>query len=370
MQQATPDALPHDHDEAFHCRTTLTESFYESFYTHNFGKEPMRDHPFIKISSVIKTSPAEISLPDREATQPPDAPLVHTATSNHAAPFVIEHHQEDRALSGTFRPAARLILTPRVRTSGLWRALAPEDCKTLVLLLTFLTANGWCRPTLPELSSAMEVSHAKAQARMERLIRTHWQGQPLMELLPRPDGLDAYLPGRQLVAHVDVSPPEPPKAPPLRAAGREAVIAYSRARYAKTREEVEKQIGDMMGWSPPDFAGDDPAIAESKRRAYQAMTDIGMPKAQALDLLARFDLGAVERQISWLSQRHAKNPVRFLAAAIEGGYDRPLGLRRQASIGAEEAMTDEVRLNEVRLEQDASKQAQKPPTGPGDSFDE
>lgn len=317
----------------------------------------MHDHPFIKtlpgeaLSSAVP--PTEISPAGKAATNPQEAP------------FVIEHHQEDRALSGTFRPSARLILTERVRTSGLWRALAPEDCKTLVLLLTFLTPNGWCRPTLPELASAMEVSHAKAKARLERLLSTHWQGQPLVELLSRPDGLDAYLPGRQLVAHIDILPPEPPKEPPVRAAGREAVIAYSRARYAKTREEVEKQIGDMMGWSPPDFAGDDPAVAEGKQRAYQAMTDVGIPKAQALDLLSRFDLGAVERQIAWLPQRHAKNPARFLAAAIEGGYDRPLDFRRQEVGSPEEIITDD-----VRLEQDASKQAQNPPTGPGGGLDE
>ena len=246
------------------------------------------------------------------------------------APFVIEHRQEDRTLSGTFRPSARLILTERVRTSGLWRTLTPEDFKTLILLLTFITPNGWCRPTLPELADAMGVSHAKAKARIERLVQTAWQGQPLAGLLPRPDGLDAYLPGRQLVAHEDMQEPMPPEAVPIRTAGRAAVIAYSRARYAKTREEVERQIGEMMGWAPPDFAGDDPAVAEGKRRAFKAMADIGMPKEQALDLLARYDLGAVERQISWLPQRHAKNPARFLAAAIEGNYDRPLTLRHQA----------------------------------------
>ena len=86
------------------------------------------------------------------------------------------------------------------------------------------------------------------------------------------------------------------------------MIAYSRARYAKTREEVERQIGEMMGWAPPAFAGDDPAVAEGKRQAFKAMTDLGMPKDQALDLLSRFDLGAVERQIAWLPSRGRQEP--------------------------------------------------------------
>ena len=246
------------------------------------------------------------------------------------APFVIEHRQEDRGRGNTFRPSARLVLTDRVRTSGLWRALTPEDFKTLVLLLTFVTPNGWCRPTLPELAEAMEVSHGKAKGRLERLLQAAWQGQPLATLLPRPDGLDAYLPSRPLVAHEDAPVPEPPEAAPLRTRGREAVAAYSRARYAKTREEVERQIGERMGWGPPAFAGDDPAVAEGKRTAYKAMTDVGMPKDQALDLLSRFDLGDIERQIAWMPSRGAKNPARFLAAAIEGGYDMPPELRRLA----------------------------------------
>ena len=276
-----------------------------------------------------------------------DARIPAAPESLRDAPFVIEHQQEDRGSGGTFRPSARLILTDRVRTSGLWRTLTPEDFKTLLLLLTFVTPNGWCRPTLPELADAMEVSHGKAQARMERLLRTSWQGQPLATLLPRPDGLDAYLPGRPLVAREDAqAPPEPSQAAPARTPGREAVIAYSRARYAKTREEVEAQIGEMMGWGPPAFAGDDPAVAEGKRQAFQAMTDLGMPKDQALDLLARFDLGAVERQIAWLPSRNAKNPARFLAAAIEGGYDQPLSLRRHmgpvgAGNGSEEHGSEE-----------------------------
>ena len=254
------------------------------------------------------------------------------------APFVIEHRQEDRT-GPAFRPSARLILTERVRTSGLWRALTPEDFKTLVLLLTFVTPNGWCRPTLLELADAMAVSHGKAQGRLERLLRASWRGQPLATLLPRPDGLDAYLLGRPLVAHEEAPVSTPPEAAPARTPGREAVAAYSRARYAKTRAEVEAQIGEMMGWGPPAFAGDDPAVAEGKRRAFKAMTDVGVPKEQALDLLSRFDLGAVESQLAWLPQRNAKNPARFLAAAIEGGYDRPIGARRLATEGEQDVET-------------------------------
>ena len=252
-----------------------------------------------------------------------------------AFPFIVEHRQEDRTLDGSFRPSARLILTPALRTSGLWAMLPPEDLHTLILTLTFVAPNGWCRPTLLELAEAMRVSQAKAHARMERLAGREWEGQPLLTRLPRPDGLDAYAPGRQVVGREEASlpPVHAHTAPPPPVAGKEAVIAQSRARYAKTREEVEAQIGAMMGWTPPPFAGEDPAIAEGKKRAFKAMTDFAMPREQALDLLARFDLGDVEKQLAWLPSRNAKNPARFLAAAIEGSYDAPLALRRQSGHG-------------------------------------
>ena len=165
-------------------------------------------------------------------------PVRVEAERTEAAPFIIEHRQQD-GTGSSFRPSARLILTPRVRTSGLWRSLTPEDFANLALILSFVTSNGWCRPTLPELADAMGVPSAKAKSRPDRLVRGTWQEQPLVELLARPDGLDAYLPSRRLVAHEDVGSPKPVHAAPVQAPGWEAVAAYSRARYAKTREDVD-----------------------------------------------------------------------------------------------------------------------------------
>ena len=86
-----------------------------------------------------------------------------------AAPFLIEHRQED-AVGSSFRPSARLILTERLRTSGLWRSLTAEDFANLALILSFVTPNGWCRPTLPELADAMNVPPAKAKIRLDRVM--------------------------------------------------------------------------------------------------------------------------------------------------------------------------------------------------------
>ena len=88
---------------------------------------------------------------------------------------------------------------------------------------------------------------------------------------------------------------------------------------------------------PPAFEGEDLAVADRKRAAYEKMMALGVAKEQALDLLARFDVDRVERQVAWIGRRNAKNPARFLAAAVEGDYEAPPAARvRQAPAGGAE----------------------------------
>lgn len=245
-------------------------------------------------------------------------------------PFAIVLHQRDRTPSGYFRPEATVMIRPALRTSGLLAALPPEDVKSLLFLLTFVTANGWCRPTAPQLAAAMRVGEGKARARMEQLQQFRWQDRPLMTKVRHDNGMDSFVPSPAVVG-VEQAAPEPPpaQAPLALTAGREAIIERSRALYAKPRAEVERMIAEQMGWGPPAFADEDPAVAEGKRRAYQRLTDLGMPRDQALDLLARFELGRVERQLDWLPQRRAKSPLRFLLAAVEHDYEAPAVVRLQ-----------------------------------------
>lgn len=272
-------------------------------------------------------------------------------------PFVIEHRQEDRTASGAFRPSARLLLTPALRTSGLWAALPAEELRDLVLLLTFLTPNGRIQPTLPELAQAMHATRTVSRTRLLRLTKRHWQGQPLVRELPRPSGLDAYLPASTLL-NVRDGPQQPaqrslqqppqsphkaqegPSAPlhahrdpaPERRAGRDALIAHSRARYAAPRAEVEADIARRMGWGPPAFDQDPPEVAQHKQELYDKLFGQGMSKEQALDVLERFDLGLVGRQLDWLPLRGAKNPARYLLAAIENNYEPPVAARQARMI--------------------------------------
>jgi len=110
-------------------------------------------------------------------------------------------------------------------------------------------------------------------------------------------------------------------------AGRDVLIAHSRARYATPRAEVEADIARRMGWGAPAFEDDPPEVAEEKRSLYNKLSEQGMSKSQALDVLSRFDLTVVRRQLEWMPHRAAKNPSRYLHAAIENDYEAPVAVR-------------------------------------------
>lgn len=171
----------------------------------------------------------------------------------------------------------------------------------------------------------------QARTRLLSLTQKEWQGQALAVLLPRDDGNDAFAPGPSLLAQEHPAPPQEKGEPLPSRARREDLLAHSRARYARPRIEVEASIAERMGWGPPTFADDPPGIAAEKQNLFQKMTAQGMSKEQTLDVLARFPVAEVQRQVEWLPLRNAKSPSRFLLAAIEGDYDPPLAMRRQAS---------------------------------------
>ena len=112
-------------------------------------------------------------------------------------------------------------------------------------------------------------------------------------------------------------------------AGRERLIAHSRARYATPRADVEADIARRMGWGTPLFEDEEPSVAEEKREIYEKLSEQGVSNGKALDVLGRFDLTQVRSQIEWMPHRGAKNPARYLMAAIENNYDPPVAVRSE-----------------------------------------
>ena len=245
-------------------------------------------------------------------------------------PFLVEHVREDEKSSGNFIPAARLIVLPALRTSGLLAFLPDAEARLLLLLLTFLSPNGHIQATVPELAAGLHITEGEMRRRLERLVTLNWQGEPLAYSHSTETKMERYSPSPGLFA-VQVNPPSPPMSePPLEnRAGRDAVIAYSRAHYANSRKVVERMIATQYGHDPAEL-GDSPEAV-----ARRQLSGLGVPKETVNVLFEAHSLQEITDQLEWLPLRGAKSPARFVAAAISGRYAPPIGVK--ASSQAEEA---------------------------------
>ena len=232
----------------------------------------------------------------------------------------------DVGREGSWRPDAFIALNKTLRTSGFLMALPPEDLKSLLLMLTFVSTNGLCTVMVQQLATAFHLSPKKTRLRMNRLVDFRWLDQPIIRYHRAESGVETYalLPGFLPVVEERIQPlPQPI----LKSAGREAVIEHSRRTYARTREEVEAEIAQLNNWKPIGEKG----IAESKpldpeaARVREALIVAGLLEQQADDLLDRYDIPRIERQLEWLPLREARSPVGFLLSAIKNDYEAPPG---------------------------------------------
>ncbi len=179
----------------------------------------------------------------------------------------------------------------------------------------------------------------------------------LLYALPRESGLHAYSPSPHIVsAGYARHGNQPEKDAPAIAAAQDAVLAHSRAMYARPRLVVEEEIARLNGWpwppasvaerlklaaaptvseetptvrasAPLRSAGPDtpdvgrsPKDGEDLRRQLRGL---GVPIDIAERLVQKHAAGRILRQISWLPYRRADTPSRLLVAAIENDYAAP-----------------------------------------------
>ena len=230
----------------------------------------------------------------------------------------------DAGREGAWRPDAFVSLTKTLRTSGFLMALPPGDLKSLLVLLTFLSSNGHCTVMVQQLATAFHLSPGKTRTRMNRLVDFRWLDQPIIRYHKAESGVETYalMPGFLPVVEERIQSPAPPL---LKAVPREIVIEHSRHKYARTRAEVEAEIARLNNWKPIGEKGEikplDPHVAKMREKLIQA----GLLEQQADDLLSRYDLPRIERQLEWLPLREARSPVGFLLSAIKNDYEAPPG---------------------------------------------
>ncbi len=252
-----------------------------------------------------------MSHPPESFVEPgfPDTPCVVVNERKHLA-----------SGSSTFHPSAHLVITRTLRTSGLLSALPSEDLKNLLYVLTFVTPNGNCSPTLSELAQAMGVSPMKVRLRLNRLIAFMWRNEPLVYYLERESGMNGFTPSHSLVGIVS-EVPKPLEEPPPIQSHRDEIIALSRERYARPREEVEREIAELNGWEVPEqFATEE---ERERNELLRRLCAVGLERGQANEILSQYPSERIRRQLEWLPSRGARLPDRYLVAAIEGDYEAP-----------------------------------------------
>jgi hypothetical protein len=266
------------------------------------------------------------------------------------APFVLELRHEDVQPSGDFTPSAAVLVTDSLRSGGLLQAMDAEEFQTL--LLSCVTANGGFAATPELLAPVAGVPTYRMLGRLRRLASLSWRGEPILMEQGTESGLRLFQPSPHLLAvrrslvFPALERAGEPLAIPLQIQesgygtggqgaapiAREAVIAYSRAKYGRPRAEVEATIERFLRGEPEPTTSEEEARLLLRRR----LTDTGLTGEQADRLLDAFPSESIEQQLGWLPYRRARNPAGLLLAAIEGNYEAPPGARRAWHTDAED----------------------------------
>lgn len=234
-------------------------------------------------------------------------------------PFAVEHLRLDET-PAEFTPAARLAITAALRTCGLVAALDDAGARTLLALLACLSPNGEARAAAFQVAGVLGTSENEARSRLDRLAETTWGGGPVVLRTGQDPLPPSYAVAPALLADEHPEPEPDVRVLPIPPAGREAVIQASRASFAVPRAEAEAAVAEQLGI--PAFADADSPEGE----AWRGLLSAGVPKEQAKELVEEYPAEEILRQLEWLPARNAREPARFLVAAIKERYGQPPSL--------------------------------------------
>jgi hypothetical protein len=248
-------------------------------------------------------------------------------------PFLIEHRwrpetragEKAVAYSARFRPDARLIVMPALRTSGFLSALSDEQAKLLLWLLTSLTPNGRLFAPVSLLAKEMGISEETVRRKMAALTGASWDGEPIARHLTDDGMVERYVVSNRLLGQENLPMPSPflhQSSPGLRSI-RDAVLSHSRQRYGRPREQVEQYILHHQ------LGHDERETAQTPEGdLYRRLISVGVSREAAARLLETENPIEIRQQLDWLPQRAARDPARYLVAAVKGRYAPPLQIRR------------------------------------------
>jgi hypothetical protein len=293
--------------------------------------------------SVIAATRAADASPLWPTAMPPGGDWQQLQASDEDRPFAVEHLRIEET-QAEFTPAARLAITAALRTSGLLAVLDDAHARTLLALLSCLSPNGEARAAAFQVAEVLGTYERDARSRLERLAAAIWRGGPVVLRSEHGTLLPSYAVAPGLLSDEHPQPEPEVTVLPIPAAGREAVVQASRTAYAVPRAEAEAAVAEQLGI--PEFADSDSPEGE----AWRGLMAAGVPKVQARELVDEYPAEEILRQLEWLPARNAREPARFIVAAIRERYGQPPSLMlasrqigyepAQGPVGSTEAADD------------------------------
>lgn len=235
-------------------------------------------------------------------------------------PLLVEHLRlQERA--GGFVPAARPVVLPALRESGLLSLLSDRQARLLLALLTFTSPNGQIQATAVQVAKALGMPVPIAALRLRRFAGRRFHGTHLVYELRRHEGYPLFAVSHMAI-HQEHRPPSDPHLPvPIGSSRRAEILAHSRAAYASPRLEVERTVMQQLGHAAEELL-DTPEGA-----VWRRLHVLRFGREDILAMIRAYGIERISRQLDWLPERGAKDPARYLIAALEGDYAKPSRLR-------------------------------------------
>ena len=268
-------------------------------------------------------------------------------------PFTAVTRRTKAKSNGSHLPLAEVSFDRGLLSSGLLARLSGTDAKTLLAILSTVTANGRvCAPTVL-VARALGVPAFVAKARLVALSLRTWRGRPVVYRVG--DGASTGYSLSPEIVGQRLGPLEREDDPErvIVAAGRHAVVEHARQRYSKPKDEVEAELAAAYGWVLPEeieaaratVKEPEPTLERDERHAKERLIKHGVEPLVADDLVRRYGRDRVARQIAYLSFRKAKTPAKVLVSAIAGDWEPPPGCPVDFRAGGEDnAMSEAVSL--------------------------
>ncbi|MBB6053939.1 hypothetical protein [Armatimonas rosea] len=219
--------------------------------------------------------------------------------------------------------APQVVLSPNLRLSGLLHIFPADLLQVFIALLTFQEGGGEVRASVAQVADALRLHSDQAAALLQTLAGYTFDGAPMIYETTFVHGEQGYGLSKRVGVPINEVPQSPQSERSYKTASKEQLIALSRERYATPISEAEAIVAEQLGTipeesPPPGRHGD----------AYRALLKIGVPEPDARELVGEYELESIEQQLAWLPERGARNPARFIVAAIRGTYDSPEARRR------------------------------------------